>query len=132
MNSSTRLVSFRAVAGVLIVTALAVGALVLVRGKSNDTPPPPPATTVPATTTRAVASTTTSRPTPVHLVSVPNVVGLTRADALLALADAGFAVHETSLATASVPNGFVVSQSPYPATELPKGSSVGLVVSAAP
>jgi serine/threonine-protein kinase len=131
MNSSTRLVSFRAVAGVILVTALAVGALVLVRGNGNDTPRPAPAPTA-APTTRAVASsTTTPRPTPVHEVSVPNVIGLTRPGALVALADAGFGAHVTSMAMSSVPDGFVVSQSPLPATQLQKGSTVALVVSAA-
>jgi hypothetical protein len=130
MNSSTRLVSFRAIAGMITVTALAVGALVLVRGHGNSTAPPTPTTTAPPTTRALAPSPTTSRPTPVHELSVPNVVGLTRADALLALADGGFEVHVSSVALSSVPNGFVVSQSPPPGTQIPKGSSVALVVSA--
>jgi eukaryotic-like serine/threonine-protein kinase len=103
---------------------------VLVRGHGNDTAPRTPTTTAPPTTRALPPSTTTSRPTPVHELSVPNVVGLTRADALLALAGAGFEVHVSSVALSSVPNGFVVSQSPQPGTQIPKGSSVALVVSA--
>jgi PASTA domain len=132
MNSPPRLVNLRAVAGVVAVTALAVGGLVLVRGSGNDRTPPTPSSTTPPTTARAVASsTTTSRPAPVHTVSVPNVIGLTRAAALGALTDAGFEVHITSIALSSVPDGFVVSQSPLPATQIRKGSNVALVVSAA-
>jgi hypothetical protein len=131
MNSSTRLVGLRAIAGVIAVTALGVGALALVRRNGDNAPAPRPPTTTPLTAARAVApSTSASRPTPVHEVSVPNVVGLTQPAAVLTLADAGFAVHETSMAMASAPDGFVVSQSPLPGTQLPNGSSVALVVSA--
>jgi len=131
MNSPSRLVSLRAVAGVLVVTALAVGALALMRGNGNDSPAPAPSTTTPPTTARAaVLPSTTTRPAPVRTVSVPTVVGLTRAAALVTLTDAGFEVHIASMALASVPEGFVVSQSPLPGTQAPKGSSVALVVSA--
>jgi serine/threonine-protein kinase len=132
MNSPSRLVSLRVVAGVIATTALALGALALVRGAGNDRPPTPPATTAPAVVTTVAPSTTTPRSAPVHTVGVPNVVGLTRADALVALEDAGFAVHVDSMALGSVPDGFVVSQSPLPSAQLRKGSTVALVVSAAP
>jgi hypothetical protein len=134
MNSPSRLVSYRAIAGMFIVTALAVGGLLLVRGNGSSSPEPVPApaptTTVTARPATSTTTTPTSRPTPAHGVTVPNVVGLTRPAALVALADAGFQTHVTSLALAGVPGGFVVSQSPLPESLFPKGSTVALVVSA--
>lgn len=133
MNSPSRLVSLRAVAGVIATTALALGAFALVRGASNHSPPPtPPTTTAPAVVTTVAPSTSPPTSAPEHKVSVPNVVGLTRVAALADLQDAGFAVHVDTIALPSVPDGFVVSQSPLPAAQLRKGSTVALVVSAAP
>jgi serine/threonine protein kinase len=65
--------------------------------------------------------------------TVPNVVGLTEADARNALTSAGLTPGDrTDAYDASVPEGSVVSCNPYEGVALPKGSKVDYVVSKGP
>lgn len=86
-----------------------------------------PATTAAPTTTAAPATTTT-----VAMVSVPSVIGLTEANAVVALERAGFSVS-VSYQDFSDPNdankgGAAVSQSLTGNAPAPAGSPVALVV----
>jgi PASTA domain len=131
MNSDPRLAGARALTGVIAAIVLAVGAFALIRrGDDTPSPPPPTSTSTPSSTTGRTATTATTAPAP--NVSVPNVVGLTREAALTALQTAGLESHVESLPIDSAPSGFVLSQSPPPASQIPEGSTVALVVSAAP
>ena len=66
----------------------------------------------------------------VLLVAVPDVVGLTQADATSAIGDAGLSVGAITNATSTtVPAGSVISQSPAAGTQAPVGTAVALVVS---
>ena len=61
---------------------------------------------------------------------MPNVAGQTRAQAELALSDAGLVLGSVTLSHSSeVPSGAVVSQSPAAGTELLPGTAVSIVVS---
>lgn len=60
---------------------------------------------------------------------VPNVVGLTQADAEATLQGAGFKVNTTQAESANVPAGNVISQSPSAGVVLLAGSPVNIVVS---
>lgn len=64
--------------------------------------------------------------------SVPNVVGMTRADALAALQQAGFSAVMTEQASASAPAGQVISQTPQAGVLAQPGTSVTLTVSTEP
>jgi serine/threonine-protein kinase len=70
-------------------------------------------------------------PADVTTVAVPDVVGMTQADATAALEDAGFSV-EAYEATSDSPVGEVFWQFPAAAVEEPEGSSVAIVVSTGP
>ena len=63
---------------------------------------------------------------------VPNVVGLSEADAKTTLEGAGFKVTTTKAANADVPAGDVVSQSPAAGTVVAAGSTVTISVSTGP
>ncbi|HPO30546.1 MAG TPA: PASTA domain-containing protein, partial [Candidatus Hydrogenedentes bacterium] len=66
-------------------------------------------------------------------VAVPDVSGLTQADAATALASAGLATGSvTSQCSSTVPAGSVISQSPAANTRVTPGSAVNLVVSTGP
>ncbi len=70
---------------------------------------------------------------PVATNSVPDVSGLSEANATTALEDAGFVVGEVTRAFSDeVPVGRVISTDPAIDTELPEGSAVDLVISAGP
>lgn len=88
-------------------------------------------TTSPATT-NAAASTTTATSPPDGLISVPNVVNIARRQAVPILRRAGFKVGIELLPVSNVPADFVISQDPLPAASARAGSTVTLVVSAAP
>jgi serine/threonine-protein kinase len=62
-------------------------------------------------------------------VTVPKVVGTTQTAATAQLEGLGFSVKATSAASAKVPSGVVVSQTPAEGTLLKKGDTVHLVVS---
>ena len=62
-------------------------------------------------------------------VAVPNVVGMTEANARSALEAAGFQVSSTSAPSDSTPSGSVSAQSPSGGTSAPKGSTVTITVS---
>jgi hypothetical protein len=64
--------------------------------------------------------------------AVPNVVGSTLAGATTALTGAGFVVSSTPAASATVPAGQVISQSPGGGVLANVGSTVALVVSTGP
>jgi serine/threonine-protein kinase len=65
--------------------------------------------------------------------TVPNIVGLTEADARNALTSAGLTPGDRADAyDASVPEGSVISCNPYEGVALPKGSKVDYVVSKGP
>ena len=72
-----------------------------------------------------------ARPVPTN--SVPDVSGLSEADARQALEDAGFVVGEvTEEFSDEVPTGSVISTDPAIDTELPQGTEVDLVISMGP
>ncbi len=81
------------------------------------------------------SSTTTSSPTNqrAQSVVVPNVVGLSQAQASAALLDAGLrAGNISTVPSAVVGAGKVVSEAPVAGSSVDRGSSVGLTVSAGP
>jgi len=65
-------------------------------------------------------------------VSIPNVVGLTAAQASNQLGQAGFTVTTTSQSSSSNPTGTVISTNPTAGTKAAKGSAVAIVVSTGP
>ncbi|MBW7885117.1 MAG: PASTA domain-containing protein [Caldilineaceae bacterium] len=67
-----------------------------------------------------------------EMVTVPEVVNQSEADATSALQEAGFAVTATQQHSSSVAQGNVISASPAPGTSVEKGSTVEIVVSAGP
>ncbi len=67
------------------------------------------------------------------VVSVPNVVGLTKAAATTAIQAAGLFVGTiTTASSATIPSGSIISQSPAAATQVNLASSVDLVISIGP
>lgn len=91
-----------------------------------DTTTAPPATAPPST----VASSTTSTTAVLREVSVPNVVGMAQAAAIEALQRAGLRSHIEPLPLASVPAGFVVTQTPIALSTTTSGAIVQIGVSA--
>ena len=68
-----------------------------------------------------------------RMVTVPNVVGMTQANAEAAIVAANLAVGTVTTANSStVPAGSVISQDPAAAASVPEGSPVALVVSLGP
>ena len=68
-----------------------------------------------------------------QIAAVPDLVGLSREDALAALSDAGLAGGTVTEAfSAGVPAGNVISQSPLAGDSVPPGTTVDLVVSKGP
>jgi high affinity sulfate transporter 1 len=68
-----------------------------------------------------------------QIVVVPDVVGGTDADAIVAITSAGLQVGPIErVPDASVPDGLVVSVSPPAGTQVPSGTKVSLVVSTGP
>jgi beta-lactam-binding protein with PASTA domain len=66
-------------------------------------------------------------------VTAPNVVGLTEAEAAIAITGADLTVGAvTTAASATVPAGWVISQNPAAGAPLEPGSAVALVVSSGP
>ncbi|WP_208028742.1 Stk1 family PASTA domain-containing Ser/Thr kinase [Rhabdothermincola sediminis] len=65
-------------------------------------------------------------------VTVPDLAGLTVAEASNALGQRGFRVTQSQQASTSVPAGTVIATDPPANTELPKGSTVRLIVSSGP
>jgi serine/threonine-protein kinase len=65
-------------------------------------------------------------------VSIPNVVGLTAAQASNQLGQAGFTVTTTSQSSSTNPTGTVISTNPTAGTKAAKGSAVAIVVSTGP
>jgi hypothetical protein len=65
-------------------------------------------------------------------LTVPNVLGMSPAEAMAALADAGFRASMVSKPSSSVPAGQVSSESPASGSLLAKGSLVTLSVSSGP
>jgi beta-lactam-binding protein with PASTA domain len=64
--------------------------------------------------------------------AVPNVVGLTQAEAQEQLEDAGFEVKVEEAASAEAPEGTVIQQNPAANTEVAKGTTVTITVSTGP
>jgi len=69
---------------------------------------------------------------PADRVEVPDVAGLTEADARRMLKDAGFEVKKIEQASNDVPQGSVISTSPPAGTPLPPKTTVTIVVSTGP
>jgi serine/threonine-protein kinase len=69
---------------------------------------------------------------PADRVEVPDVAGLTEADAIRMLKDAGFVVKKIEQASNDVPQGSVISTSPPAGTALPPKTTVTIVVSTGP
>ena len=66
-----------------------------------------------------------------RLVTVPDLAGLSSAEALRTLADAGLESEvQGSRVSADLPEGAVLSQDPSPDSSVPQGSVVSLIVSA--
>jgi len=65
-------------------------------------------------------------------VAVPNVVGMSEANARATLEQAGFQVQSVSAPSDSTPQGNVSAQSPSAGTDAPKGSTVTITVSSGP
>lgn len=66
-------------------------------------------------------------------VTVPDVVGMTQAAATTAITGAGLVLGTvTTQASASVPAGSVIAQSPLAGTSVPPGAAIALVVSLGP
>ena len=65
-------------------------------------------------------------------VEVPNVVGMSEADARSTLEQAGFQVTSTSAPSDSTPKGVVSDQSPDGGTQATKGSTVAITISSGP
>ena len=65
-------------------------------------------------------------------VEVPNVVGMSEADAQATLEQAGFQVSSTSAPSDTIPEGSVSDQSPDGGTQAAKGSTVAITVSSGP
>jgi eukaryotic-like serine/threonine-protein kinase len=65
-------------------------------------------------------------------IEVPNVVGMSEANARATLQQAGFQVTSTSAPSDSTPEGNVSDQSPDGATQAEKGSTVSITVSSGP
>jgi len=71
--------------------------------------------------------------TPPPSVTVPNVVGLTSANARNAITSANLTVGtETTASSTTVPAGSIVSQNPAGGTSVARGSAVSFVVSSGP
>jgi beta-lactam-binding protein with PASTA domain len=70
---------------------------------------------------------------PLEMLDVPDVVGISQADAEAAIAAAGLSVGTVSTAYSdTVPAGEIISQNPVAGTSVPIGSAVDLVVSLGP
>jgi hypothetical protein len=84
--------------------------------------------------TTPASSTTTSLNTSSRMVAVPNVSHppLERTEAVAILKRAGLEVNVEPLPISNVPAGFVLQQNPLPAAKAAAGSTVTLVVTAAP
>jgi hypothetical protein len=119
----------RGFATVVALLALLVAAVALA---NSDRETSRAATTTSTATTNAAASTTTATSPPDGLISVPNVVNIARRQAVPILRRAGFKVGIELLPVSNVPADFVISQDPLPAASARAGSTVTLVVSAAP
>lgn len=65
-------------------------------------------------------------------VTVPNVVGMEKEQAMEAISAAGFKAEVREEFSADTPQGTVVSQSPAPGQKAPKGSTVTITVSKGP
>jgi eukaryotic-like serine/threonine-protein kinase len=65
-------------------------------------------------------------------VAVPNVEGISQAEAVATLSNAGFKVVVTDAASDGVPAGDVVSQAPQAGIMASQGTTVSIVVSAGP
>jgi len=65
-------------------------------------------------------------------VAVPNVVGMSEADARTTLQQAGFEVQSTSAPSDTTPEGDVSAQSPTAGTDAAKGGTVTITVSTGP
>ena len=68
-----------------------------------------------------------------QLVEVPNVAGLTEAQAIARLAEVGLTVRRARVAPDPiVPSGSVIASEPVAGTSVATGTSVGIVVSSGP
>ena len=75
--------------------------------------------------------TETAAPSP--MVAVPSLIGLTQAEATLAIEDANLLLGSVKQVTSSsVPKGVVAAVSPVPGSDVPTGSVVDMTVSIGP
>jgi serine/threonine-protein kinase len=90
--------------------------------------------TLPAagTTVDAGSSVTLIVSKGVQQIPVPDVIGMTKSSAVAALHDLGFVVSHTRDYSSTVAMGDVISSAPTAKSVVPKGSTVGLVISRGP
>jgi PASTA domain len=117
----------------LAIAALALVILAMVlsrRDRDDHTPVAVPTSN--STTSEPPTSSTTSTTKPRAIVTVPDLVGETRATALATLRNLGLHSSIQTIPASSVPPDFVLSQNPATASSVTAGATVSLVISAAP
>jgi hypothetical protein len=113
-------------------------------GSSSPTPtpaattPPDTATTEPATPTAAPTTAAPTQPAPTTVpatpnqVTVPNLLGQSRADAIRELSGRGLVPSVQTTVRADIPPETVIETKPGPGSVLTRGSRVTVVVAVAP
>jgi hypothetical protein len=118
--------------------ALVIALIALIRsgdsGDGSQTTTRPDATDPAASSGPTSSAPTSSGPatSAPALVSVPNVVGLTQANATAQMQSAGLRVSVQTLPSRSIPSGYVVSQTPNALSSTTANAVVILTVSARP
>jgi serine/threonine protein kinase len=87
--------------------------------------------TVSATPTETATPTPTASPTP-ETANVPNLINSTMDQAQTAIIPGNFQLKQTKVYNDVVPAGVIVDQSPAPATQAQKGSTINVTVSLGP
>lgn len=124
----------RLVAGVLAVTTAVVATIWLIASSATTPPPPLAVPTATATTEPTATPTASPRPTAaVHTpppvpVTVPDLAGASRADALARLAVVGLSAGAVREQDSTVAAGTVLSSSPAAGTATAHGTAIAIVV----
>jgi PASTA domain len=118
------LILLAAAISVALLVAMAVGA----NGSTTDNSPAPTPTTIPSPDPAPIPS---PDPEP-ETVEVPDLTGMTRADAKQVLADLGLKATTKYKFTDQDPPGTVISQSPKPGAAVLPSTTVSLMVAKTP